>query len=192
MDHVVRNFLEKFDQLRADEISGLEKALTVKRIAGNTLLVRQGEICNECFFVLKGCLRKYVLTEDGTEKTTAFYTEEQAVSFFSAYASGKRSEAFLYSLEDSILLVGDLEQNAVLFKEFPVLEKITQSMIEEDFGKMQDNYERFIVSSPEERYLNLLKERPGLFQRVSLYLIASYLGMTPESLSRIRKRVAKY
>lgn len=182
------SFLSAFELFKPEEINELAELMTVVSVKKNSLIVKEGEVCNHCFFVLRGCLRQYVVI-DGLEKSTAFYTEHQAVNFFTSYTSQTVSACNLYSLEDSILLVGNPVTDAELYQKFPVLEKLTRKMMEEEFGKTQDNFSKFITSSPEERYLNLLNERPGLLQRVPLIHIASYLGITPESLSRIRKRI---
>ncbi len=188
MKDALIKFLSKIDSLTSGEIKELADLMTVKEIKKNTTIVKQGQICNLCYFVLKGCLRQYVVLE-GVEKTTAFYTEEEAVNFFTSFTTKTASESYLMTLEDSILLVGNPELEADVYKSFPKLEQVVRRMMEQDFGKTQDSFARFITSTPEERYLNLLKDRPQLAQRVPQHQLASYLGITPESLSRIRKRI---
>lgn len=188
MKDALIKFLSKIDSLTSREIKELADLMTVKEIKKNTTIVKQGQICNLCYFVLKGCLRQYVVLE-GVEKTTAFYTEEEAVNFFTSFTTKTASESYLMTLEDSILLVGNPESEADMYKSFPKLEQVVRRMMEQDFGKTQDSFARFITSTPEERYLNLLKDRPQLAQRVPQHQLASYLGITPESLSRIRKRI---
>lgn len=188
MKDALIKFLSKIDSLTSREIKELADLMTVKEIKKNTTIVKQGQICNLCYFVLKGCLRQYVVLE-GVEKTTAFYTEVEAVNFFTSFTTKTASESYLIALEDSILLVGNPESEADMYKSFPKLEQVVRRMMEQDFGKTQDSFARFITSTPEERYLNLLKDRPQLAQRVPQHQLASYLGITPESLSRIRKRI---
>lgn len=182
--------LSGFGELDEPDKEALAGALRVQYAEKNTLLVREGQICRLCYFVLSGCLRQYLL-RDGVEKTTAFYTNYQAVNFFTSVTSQIPSETNLATVEDSLLLVGDPVTDAALYSRFPQLEQITRRMMETDFGRTQDAFSHFRTSSPEERYLQLLKERPDLFQRVPLQQIASYLGITPESLSRLRKRIAR-
>jgi CRP-like cAMP-binding protein len=181
-------FLSKIDALTAEEVTELASQITVHEIKKDTVLVNQGKICRLCYFVLKGCLRQYTL-EDGIEKTIAFYTEDQAINFFTSKTSQTPSTSSLATLEDALILVGNPEEEMEMYEKFPKLEKIAQAMTEQEFGKTQDAFAGFITSSPEQRYLNLLNERPDLVQRVPQRLLASYLGMTPESLSRIRKRI---
>lgn len=190
MRDILFDFLLKTQAFSEDEINDLVEYMNVISVKKNTIIVKEGQLCNSCYFVLKGCLRQYVVA-DGVEKTIAFYTEEQAVNFFTSYTSKTASASFLCSLEESVLLVGNPEKDLELFIKFPQLEQITQKMIQLDFGNIQDNFAKFITSSPEDRYLNMLNEKPDLLQRVPLHQIASYLGITPESLSRIRKRLFK-
>lgn len=188
MKNELTKFLSKLDVFTDSEIDELANLITVKTVKKNTFIVKQGQVCNACYFVLKGCLRQYIISND-VEKTTAFYTEEQAVNFFTSSTRNEASKSFLISLEDSVLLVGDPAAEAGIFARFPKLEHLTRKMIQEDFGKTQDAFSEFMTSSPEERYLKILEQRPGLIQRASLHQLASYLGITPESLSRIRKRI---
>lgn len=188
MKEELKKFLWGFGMFNAGEIEELAELMTVIHVERNAVLVTQGQVCKQCFFVLKGCMRKYVLV-DGDEKTTDFYTENQAVNFFTSYSNQIASDSFLVSVEESTLLVGDPEHDASLFARFPQLEQITRKLLEQDFGKAQDTFARFITSSPKDRYLSILKERPDLLQRVPQHQLASYLGITAESLSRIRKRI---
>lgn len=181
-------FLSSFPELDEKEIAELADLVSVKDIKKNTILVSAGTICSNCYFVLRGCLRQYLVV-DGVEKTIAFYTENEAVNFFTSVATQQVTESYLCSLEDSLVMVGDPVKDIELFERFPALASITRGMMEKDFGKTQDALAKFITCSAEERYLDLLKDRPGLLQRVPQHQLASYLGVTPESLSRIRKRI---
>lgn len=188
MNPALLAFLSQFDTLTSKEITEIGALIPVREAKKETVLVRQGEICDECFFVLKGCLRQYTLV-DGVEKTTQFYTEEEAAVFFTSYATQSPSDSYLSCVEDSVLIVGKMDAEAHMYEQFPKLEQITRKMMEQDFGKIQDLLNRFITSTPEERYQDLLRHRPSLLQRVPQHQIASYIGVTPESLSRIRKRL---
>ncbi|KAB2918252.1 MAG: Crp/Fnr family transcriptional regulator [Bacteroidetes bacterium] len=184
------SFLNSFDTLTDEEREAIAQNLVVKSYKKGEVLLREGELCDECFFLLKGCLRQYYLT-DNDEKTTAFYTEGQAAVSVASYATQTPSKHFVACVEDTTVIVGNLGQEEKMYAKFPKLLTITRSMIEEDYGKTQEDFAAFITSSPEKRYLDLLSNRPELLQRVPQHQIASYLGITPESLSRIRKRVAQ-
>lgn len=183
-------FLSKLPSLTKEEVETLAENIPVRFFKKGTVLVKEGDICNKCYFVLKGCLRQYLII-DGDDKTTQFYTEEQAAVFFTSFTNQSKSESHLSCVEDSILIVGEPDSETDMYKKFPKLEQITRMMMAQDFGKTQDALSYFIASSPEERYLNLLKTKPDLLQRVPQHQLASYIGVSPESLSRIRKRLLK-
>ncbi len=190
MKELLRQFLSQFKELTEKQVQELSQIMTVVEFKINNNLVNEGQKCNLCYFVLKGCLRQYII-QDGVEKTIAIYTENQAVNYYSNQIEQQKSESYLTSVEDSVLLVGNPENDKELLSKFPILADITRKMIETELGKTQNTLAKLITSSPEQRYLNLLSERPELVQRVPQHIIASYLGVTPESLSRIRKRIVK-
>jgi CRP-like cAMP-binding protein len=191
MNHHLLQFIEKNTSLNRGEILEIMQHMAIETYSKGTILLRQGEISDKCYFVLTGCIRQYSVGNDGKEVTVNFFTEEQAVVIFKSYKQRIPSDYFLTCLEDSTLLVGDFESEESMYKKFPVLEKITRIIIEHNFGKEQDEKARFMGAVPEERYRMLLEKRPGLINRVAQHQLASYLGITPESLSRIKKRVSK-
>lgn len=152
------------------------------------ILLKEGEISNECYFVIKGCIRSYYI-KDGEDKTTEFYTEEQAVTP-SVYGKKIPSEYFIECIEDTIAGVGNPELEKEMYLKFPQLESLNLALGEAIMAKYIETFAEFKMSSPEERYRNLLKNRPDLLQRAPQHQIASYLGIKPESLSRIRKRIS--
>lgn len=188
MNKELLQFLSQFKELSESQVHELAGLMTVEEFNKNTLLVSADQPCVQCFFVLKGCLRQYRMV-DGIEKTIGLYTEQEAVNFYSSQPDQPVAGSYVVSLEDSVVLIGNPEKDQALYAGFPVLADITRQMIEMDLGKTQNSFAKFITSSPEERYLNLLKDKPDLLQRVPQHMIASYLGMAPESLSRIRKRI---
>lgn len=100
------------------------------------------------------------------------------------------SEFFLYVLEDSVLSVADEETADRYIKRFPKLETMCRVMAERMLSQYQFSFDQYRTSTPEQRYRHLAEKRPDLLQRIPQYYLASYLGMRPESLSRIRKRLA--
>jgi CRP-like cAMP-binding protein len=189
MEKVLLEYISKFPSLTEEEVKGIVENLTVRSYKKGTVLLKEGEINKECYFVLKGCLRQYYIV-DGEEKTTEFLTEEQGVGSVTSYLEQSYSDHYLTCVEDCILIVGNMDEGKDMYEKFPKLEIITRAIIEQDFGKTKEALAFFITSTPEERYLNLLETRPDLLQRVPQHQIASYLGVSPESLSRIRKRVS--
>lgn len=189
MENEIVNYLSKYIPITKEleeEISKIEFIRTYKK---GTVLLEEGKISNECYFIFKGCIRSYYL-KDGDDKTTEFYTEEQ-VAIPSAYGKKTPSEHYLECVEDTIAGVGTPELEAEMYQKFPQIESLNRALGEVIMANYIDSFAEFKMASPEERYLHLLKTRPGLIQRVPQHQIASYLGIKPESLSRIRKRMMK-
>ncbi len=188
MDIELTDIISSFPSLNEEEAKAIAENIIVKSYNKGTVLLNEGDISKECYMVLKGCVRQYYII-DGEEKTTAFFTEGQPVASFTSYINQIPSKHFLVCAEDCSLTVGTKEKEEAMCKKFPKLEPIIRSEIERNAGTVQEEYSAFITSSPEERYLNLLEKRPSLLNRVPQHQIASYLGIKPESLSRLRKRI---
>jgi signal-transduction protein with cAMP-binding, CBS, and nucleotidyltransferase domain len=103
MKHELKRFLDKFEIFTPEEVTELSELLKVVKIEKGAVLVKEGQICNSCFFVLMGCMRKYVNIE-GDEKNLALYTEEQSINFFTSYSKKTPSNSYLAAVEESILL----------------------------------------------------------------------------------------
>lgn len=181
-------FIKAFGMLTDDEVQFIVDNTVVKSFKKGTILLNEGQVAKKCYLVLKGLVREYYLV-DGIEKSTAFYTEEQPVTPFTSLTTQEPSKHFLVCGEDCVLTEGtqDLEQE--MCAKIPRLNSIIRDEVEKDTGKAKDEFAAFMTSSPEGRYENLMRDRPELFNRVPQHQIASYLGVTPESLSRIRKRL---
>lgn len=185
---VLKNFLKSMNMLTNDEMNLILNRTKTRSYKKGDIILREGQISKECYFVLQGCVREYYLI-DGEEKSTGFYTEGQPMTSFTSYPGKKPSKHFLVCAENCIVTVGNDDLIGEMCSIIPRLEPIIRQEVEKETGKMQEEMARFITSSPEERYKNLLEKRPELLNRVPQHQIASYLGVTPESLSRIRKRL---
>ncbi|MCC6281066.1 MAG: Crp/Fnr family transcriptional regulator [Saprospiraceae bacterium] len=181
-------YISQFMPLSDAEAAEVAKTIKAKSFKKGTVLLKEGQVAKLCYFVLKGCIRQYYLV-DGEEKTTNFFTEGQPVTPYEGTFKKVASKFYLSCVEDVIVTVGSPEDEIAFFEKFPHLEPARSMAIEEELGKSMDKFSSYILNGPEERYLNLLKNRPELLDRVPQYQLASYLGVTPESLSRIRKRI---
>lgn len=189
MKEALTRFISRFDRFHPREIQAIVDHTDVLSFKKGTVILREGEVCNRCFFVLSGCVRQYQLVW-GEEKTTAFFTEEQAAVMYASYMNQEPSKYYLACVEDSTLTAGTREQEEKLHAEYPNLAFLIHSLMPQDYSRMQERLSLMLNHPPEERYLILMKERPGLVNRVPLHQLASYIGVTPESFSRIRKRIA--
>lgn len=188
MENEIKKYLSKYIPITRELEEELSKIEFIKMFTKGTILLEEGKISNECYFIIKGCIRSFY-NKDGEERTTEFFTEEQAV-IPSAYGKKIPSEYYIECIEDTIAGVGTPELETEMYKKFPQIESLNRALGEVIMAKYQDAFAEFKMASPEERYLALLKNRPDLIQRVPQHQIASYLGIKPESLSRIRKRIS--
>lgn len=189
MKNILYKYMSKFTSLTEEQQQTIANEIKIEEFKKGTILLRQGDVPTKCYFVLKGCVRQYSIDEKGKEVTSNFHTEEQAIVVFNNYKLDKSSNYTFVCLEDSVLVVGALEIEQDMYNTYTQLEIMTRKMIEQNFGKVQEEFATFIASTPEERFMTLLLERPQLIERVPQHQLASYLGITPESLSRIKKRM---
>jgi CRP-like cAMP-binding protein len=189
MEFSIIKFLSQYIDLSEEFKKVLEASSLVQCYKKGTVLLKEGQVPKEGYLVIHGCVRSYYI-KDGEEVSTAFFTDKQAVAC-SAYDTQTASKHFLDCTEETWLLVGSKETEQEILGKYPEAEKLCRIMTEQVLGNQQDEYDYFRLNNPEERYVRLLADRPELVQRVPQYQIASYLGMKPESLSRIRKRMLK-
>lgn len=189
-DHPIIKYISEVINLTAEEKQIIFDSLNEKVFKKGTQLLREGDISCECFFLLKGVVRQYYLV-DGEEKTTFFYTDGEPVFTLNNTDKRNPSKYYLECLEDCIISIGDESKEEEMFKKNPRFEKVCRVKMEEIAGGFQQMLATYITSTPEERYLNILEKRPELLHRVPQYQLASYIGVKPESLSRIRKRLLR-
>ena len=189
MENELVKYLTKYTSLSDELINVIVENSEIKSYKKGTTLLREGELSNECFLILKGCIRSYIV-KDGEEKIIKFYTEEQPVSPIN-YGTKTPSEHYLECIEDTVACIGTPELENDMFRNFPQVESACRIVTESIIGSYQSSFADYKTTSAEERYLKLLKERPELIRRVPQYQLASYLGVKPESLSRIRRRLIK-
>ena len=185
---MLAQFISSFEKFDENEINAIVEHTRMESFKKGTIILKENQICNKCYFVLKGCIRQYQLI-DGEEKTTGFFVEGQAAVLYSSYLEKKPSDYYLSCIEDSILTVGTREQEQELQKKYPNLEHLIYTLLPQDFTKAQEHIALLNNYNPEQRYLVLMQKQPELINRVPLHQLASLIGVTPESLSRIRKRI---
>ena len=187
MKNILFDFISKYISLTEDEKNAILSLDLFRTVKKGTILLKEGQNSKEEYFVLKGCIRKYYII-DGEEKTTAFFTEMEGLTPHCAINNAP-SEYFVSCVEDTILIVSNADMGVEINSKFPKFEIMCRILSEELLAKQQINFDEFKTSSPEQRYQNLLKNRPDLIQRVPQHQLASYLGIKPQSLSRLRTRI---
>ncbi len=187
MQAILFDFISKYVSLTEEEKNAILSLDLFRSVQKGTVLLRAGQKSKESYFVLKGCVRTYYVV-DGEEKTTAFYTEMDVLTP-PCVVSKTPSEYYVSCIEDSILLVSNSDMEIEVNSKFPKFEIMCRMLSEELLAKQRVDFDEFKTSSPEQRYLKLLQSRPDLIQRVPQHQLASFLGVQPQSLSRLRARI---
>ncbi len=166
-----------------------EKRLTYRKVKKGQFLLREGQVCNQISFVNSGIIRMYYIIE-GKDKNLCFFNENTYVSDYNSFLTRKPSTLYLEALEDSEVVETSYENLQLLYEEIPAeANKLGRLVAESLFIEMHLGTESLNKESIEERYLRLVAEEGWLLQRVPQYMIASYLGITPEALSRVKARI---
>lgn len=168
----------------------LAKAITICEVKKDSHLLREGDLVSDLYFLYSGLCR-YYYSKDGELRTGQFF---DSLSFFTdaaGFALSEEAKQTIEALEDSIVLKIPKKAFNPLLEEDHALERFTRILLEKSLIGSQRRTEGFLCHSPESRYKAFIKQSPHIVERVPLYMIASYLGITPEALSRIRARFAK-
>ncbi len=182
-DHLQTNIqLSEEDALR---ISARFKVLKVKK---KFILLDEGASCHHIYFVSKGCLRLYFLKENGTEQTTSFALERWWLTDFTAFQNQNNSAYSIQAVENSEVLSIDYQGFENLLAEFPILERHFRIIHQRANAAAQTRIRVLYEYSREHLYHQFVLKYPGFVQRVPQYLLASFLGISPEYLSEIRKK----
>jgi CRP-like cAMP-binding protein len=152
----------------------------------------QQNVCKELSFIINGVFRSYTIDEKtGEEKNVFLYTANGFVVTFKSFVNQIPCDYFTQSLNDSLVLSIHITDLMTLYRQSHAWEKFGRLLAQEAFNITMTRIEGFIFKSPEERYLDLLRDHPDIFNSVPLYHISSYLGIQGPSLSRIRKRISE-
>jgi CRP-like cAMP-binding protein len=152
------------------------------------MLLEDGQVCTTIGFLNSGVVREYSF-DKGKETTVDFVTENQFVVAFRSFIMGTPARQYLEALTDINMLVFKREDINALYDNYKVWERFGRLIIEQVFCGMEEKRKATIATTHEEQYRNFASEYPQVVQQVPQYYIASYLGLTPEHLSRIRKKV---
>ena len=185
----IEKSLSRFITCEKSELDIFRSMLTHKILNKKEILLRIGQECRNIYFINTGCIRYYYLV-DGEEKTAQFFFENGWFTDYESFLAGTPAENFVDALEETELLC--LERNNLwkLYEQVPKFEKFGRLMAENSYLGIRHRTKSLTTLSAEQRYLDLMKERPKIFERIPQHYIASYLNIKPQSLSRIRKELS--
>ncbi len=187
---LLRKYISQFLTFTEDEWQLHQALLSRRFLKKGEFILRSGEVCNHVTFINKGHFRSYNIVA-GDEITFNFAFEGNYVTDYTSFVSRRPSEDYIVAMDDAEILQMKYEDLQAAYEKSPVWQKFGRLMAEFVLIHISQRNKSLLFNSPEERYLNLMKERPKVFERVPQQYIASYLGIKPESLSRIRKRLTE-
>lgn len=191
MEKKLLDYFNKLMPLLPEEKEAIASTINIQKYKKGTILLNEGQVSNAAYFVLEGCVRQYYIMENGEEITTNFYMPEQWVTTIQSFRNQTPSNHFLACATDVSLVVGNREKEEYLYQKFPRLESVSRLVMEQVFLEHQEQLAHHLTNTPEQRYTLLMKHNAELLQLVPQHQIASYIGVKPESLSRIRKRMTQ-
>jgi CRP-like cAMP-binding protein len=189
MQELLKTYLQKKVKLTPEQLAYWVSVFTPRKLLRHEYLLREGEVSKYTAFVCTGCLRLYSIDAKGKEHLLQFAPEEWWIGDMDSFSTGEPSSYFIDALENSQILLMDLQGQNDLLKKVPEASIFFQGLMQKRQAVTQKRIIFSMSASAEERYLDFLKTYPSFSQRIPQHMIASYLGITPESLSRIRKQV---
>jgi len=186
-----RNHLSKILGVPIDNLDFCTSHYEIKEVKKNEIILREGEISDSTFFVEKGLLRMYSIDKAGKEHVIQFAPENWIISDTTSQLLNEKSRFYIEAIEESTIVVTKEGFFESLSKIYPDVAEKNQRLMFNHIKNLQNRVNALISTTAEERYMDFLKKYPNLMLRAPQWMVASYLGITPESLSRVRKELAK-
>lgn len=185
----VERYLQQF-QLTLPELMMILDTARVKELAADEVYIQQGSTFRKLAYIQKGLVRAYLLKENGEEVTVLLRWEDQFFNSYDAVFLGQPSRFTYKAMEPTVILEADYDTFMELVNSSPKFSKAKDFFMTRMLAEMLQRIESFVLLNPQERYQKLINEKPDIVQRCPDKYIATLLGITPVSLSRIRKRLA--
>lgn len=182
--------INKRIQLTPEEFDRCTQFFERRKIKKRQFLLHNGEVCRYLAFVNHGCLRRYTIDHKGDEHILQFAIEDWWISDLNSFLSGAPSTHNIDALQNSEVLLLEKSARENLFEAVPALERFFRLLLESNYIAAQKRISQALSASAEERYLTFVETYPRLVKQVPQNQIASYIGITPQSLSRIRKELS--
>lgn len=184
----LRQFITGVVDATDDEWKAHRDGLTRRFLRKGEFLVSEGQVVNNVSFINRGSFRVFK-TMNGQDLTKHFFFTNEYATEYISFLTRKPSDIAVKALEDAELIELHYDKVQALYEQYPVWQKYGRLMAEHLFIKLAERTHRLLYHTPEENYLYLIESRPDIIERIPQQYIASYLGIQPESLSRIRKRL---
>jgi CRP-like cAMP-binding protein len=186
-----KTYLTENTGLSLEQLDQLSGHFNVKSVEKGQVLLNMGDICQHSFFVEKGLLRAYTIDDIGKEHIVQFAAENWFISDRSSLFFHEPAEYYIDAIENSRVVFIDSQFNQKAASLNPAFSPLNERLLQNHIRYLQKRINLLISASAEIRYLDFIKLYPDLLLRVPQWMVASYLGITPESLSRVRKNLAQ-
>jgi CRP-like cAMP-binding protein len=180
--------LNKYIKIDKHDFEKIISYFQVLDVSKKEVLMEAGSLCNYNFMVLNGCLHMYYINDKGTEKTIQFALENWWITDQLAYHHHRKTEFFIQAIEPGQVLKISREKEDQLLSDFPILEGYFRHIYQIAYGASIMRTKYLFDHSKEEMFFSFSEQFPEFVQRVPQYQLASYLGLTPEYVSEIRKK----
>lgn len=191
MYDIFKQYLDSKIALTTEESAYIRSFCILKRLRKKQYLLQEGDVWKYNAFITKGCLRTYAVDERGNEHIIAFAVENWWTGDRESLLLGEPSKFNIDAIEESEVILITKSNFAILCKAIPAFNDMVNAILQRSFIASQNRIHASISYSAEEKYLNFLNIYPGLALRIPQNMIASYLGITPETLSRVRSQTPK-
>ncbi|HVM89477.1 MAG TPA: Crp/Fnr family transcriptional regulator [Puia sp.] len=188
MHKVLADHIKRFISIDDKNLSDILQVFQLLKTEKKQNLLTEGKICQANYFVIKGCLRLFFINDKGVEQTTHFAIENWWLADYTSFEKQEPSTFFLQTVEKSQLLALYYTEQEKMLKHFPQMERYFRLMHQRANAAAQCRIKGLYELSREESYRQFNKNYPEFVQRIPQYLLASFLGFTPEYLSEIRKK----
>ncbi|MCB9181845.1 MAG: Crp/Fnr family transcriptional regulator [Flavobacteriales bacterium] len=188
---VLSAHFDRYLALNEAERNALKMLSRVRRLKKRGFLLQEGEVCRSYAYVVEGLLRMYELDERGVEHNLQFAQENEWIVDIGSFHAEKPSSLFIEAMEPSTVVCIDHADLLQLYTEHPKFDRNFRVIIEDQFVELQQRMLRRNASSAEQRYAHFVEQHPALAARVPNVHIASYLGVTPEFLSRLKAKASR-
>lgn len=188
MSQIFKQHLEKFISVSDGEFEAILTYFKTIQVSKKEILQQEGKICRYQYFVLSGCLRKFMLNEKGVEVTTEFALETWWLSDNRSFEFQSEALFSIQAIENSEILTIDFQSLEKLYRDFPIMERYYRYVYQRAFAAYQMRIKYLYTFSKEDYFFHFYDSYPEFVQRVPQYLLASFLGLTPEYLSELRKK----
>lgn len=183
------DYINRIVQLSEEEEKQLVSHISYRRLRKGQYFLQQGDICKFSGFIVSGCTKTFYVDDEGQEHVIMFSVEDWWTSDMGSYIAQKPADYNVQCLENTELIQFSYEDQDIMMREIPKLERFFRIIIEKAFVASQKRIVRNFSMSAKDRYLYFSSQYPQMEQRIPQYLIASYLGITKEFLSKIKRQL---